>query len=871
MLAQTAPDAAPVARSMVYPRAQDRRINQALDVSPAPADDLVARLLQTAARVPTAIAVEADDGTLSYAELARQVTALAQRLRAQWDDRTEEPRVGVSLPRGATELVTLLAVLAAGAAYVPLDPSHPRERLALVLEDAAPHVLVVHPDTALPLDGPHAVLVLDALPTVDADAPTCPPWPPPGPQALAYVMFTSGSTGRPKGVEVPRGALSNFLRSMARAPGLSEGERLLAITTTAFDIAGLELYLPLWVGATVVIASTETTRDPRRLRQRLERGDVTTMQATPATWRLLLEAGWRGDGRLRMLCGGEALPPGLAERLRAAGSELWNMYGPTETTIWSSIERIEPDQGCITIGRPIDHTTMVVVDEQLQPVPPGTDGELCIGGRGLARGYRGRPELTAERFPIAPDGQRLHRTGDRCRQLPDGRVQWLGRLDHQVKIRGFRVELGEIEACLAAVPGVTQVAVLAHQRADGEPLLAAYWVGQAERPALVEAARRRLPAYMVPATWDRLERFVLNANGKIDRARLPAPRPGGDDGVPVERPRSDTETRVAAVWRDVLGLAEVPADRDFFTLGGTSALAARVVATLQEQTASEIPLQAIYEGPTVAGLAARIRHGLRRDGPIVVPLRHGAPGRTPVLCLLGVHLYQDLALALPDDRTVIGIHVPCRYVPGRDPPPTLEVIAARYVEVVREHQPHGPYHLLGLCFGGIVAYEVASRLLAAGERVETVVVIDAVLPSAVRVHPVRRLRSMVEVLPLLLREPQQLRRRLRRRRERLRARVGRLQPRSRGAAGPVDLPIDGPEVEAEVQRFCAVQRRIDAQLLVVRATGEPTPAWREVAPDQGWGGRAARVRVHDVPADHLGVLREPHVRSLVRALSAALE
>ena len=842
-----------------------------MDVSTPPGDDLVPRLSTTAARWPTTTAVEADDATLDYATLERLSDLLAQRLRSLFPDRgDDEPRVGISLPRGAAELVALLATLKAGAAYVPLDPSLPLERLRCMLEDAAPQVLVLHPGSGLRHhhDRARAVLELDGLEAVSADPYLPRPAVPPRAEALAYVMFTSGSTGRPKGVEVTRGALANFLRSMEHTPGLSAGERLLAVTTTAFDIAGLELYLPLWVGATVVIADRDTARDPQRLRRRLALGDITTMQATPATWRMLLEAGWRGDGRLRMLCGGEALPPGLADQLLAAGGELWNMYGPTETTIWSSVQRIEPGYDRITIGRPIDHTRLVVLDEQLRPVAPEDDGELCIGGRGVARGYRGRPELTAERFVVAPDGERLYRTGDRCRALPDGRFEWRGRLDHQVKIRGFRVELGEIEACLATVPGVTQVVVTAQPREHDDPCLCAHWVGDASRDALVEAARRSLPAYMVPAVYDRLARFELNAHGKIDRSKLPLPHDGACDDVPVLRPRSDSETRVAAIWRDALGLGEVPADRDFFTLGGTSALAARVVAALQEQTGRPLPLRAFFEAPTVEGLATSLRQGGSHDEPVVVTLRRGSPEHAPVFCLLGVHLYQDLALALARDRTVIGVNGPSRDVPGPAPRPSLSTIAARDVEVVRRRQPQGPYHLLGLCFGGIVAYEVARRLEGAGQRVESVVIVDAVLPHAVHVDAVERLRSFAGLLSQAWREPAALRRRLRRRGQHVLSRVRRLQrPGARAERAPVELPIDGPEVEAEVRRFCATQgRRLRARLVVVRATGEASPAWRIVDPAHGWAGRAARVQVHDVAADHLGVLREPHVRTLARVL-----
>lgn len=844
-----------------------------VDVStPTRPPDLVVRLARAVARRPHAIAVEADDGCLTYEALDRLSSRLAQRLRELTAaSGLEPPRVGVSLPRGAAELVALVAVLKAGAAYVPLDPSHPLERLRLVLEDGAPQVMIVHPSSPLAEHpGPRTVVPLERLEDLDRGPHASAAVLRADRDALAYVMFTSGSTGRPKGVEITRGALASLLCSMAHTPGLRSTDRLLAVTTTGFDIAALELFLPLWVGGTVIIASRETARDPRRLRQRLERGDVTVMQATPASWRLLLEAGWRGEGGpLRMLCGGEALTPALADRLLATGGELWNMYGPTETTIWSSVQRIEPGYDTITIGRPIDGTQMVVLDDALQPVPPGVDGELAIGGVGLARGYLGRPELTAERFIHHPGlGQRLYRTGDLCRQLPDGRVQWRGRLDHQVKIQGHRVELGEIEARLQAVPGVSHAVVVVHRTGDGEPSLCAYWAGEASREALLGAARRWLPAPVVPVAWTQLPSLPLNTNGKVDRGRLPPPElaaPAG--GVLGRRPACDDEARIAAIWRDVLGLPEVPVDRDFFALGGTSVLAARVAMRLQEQTGLELPLHVLFEASTVERLAARLRGELDPNAPIVVRLRPGPDDAAPLLCLMGVHLYQDLARALRGERPVLALHVPLRYVPGREAPPSVAAIAARYLAIVRRHQPRGPYHLVGLCFGGVVAYEVARLLEAAGERVASVTIIDAVLPSGVRVDPVARVTSAVGVVARAWRDPQELRRRLERRSRRLAARVG---WRPGGVVEPIELPIDGPEVDAEVARFSATTSRLDACLSIVRATAATVPRWQVVAHDHGWGGRARRVRIHDVAADHLGVMRDPHVRALARMLDEQL-
>ena len=854
------------------------------NVPGGPEGDLVSRLGEIEARRRDWVALEAPDGHFTYREIELLSNRLANQLRSMGVGR--DRRVGISLPRGAGELVSLLATLKAGGAYVPLDPSHPLERVLAILEDAAPEVLITDHDSPLPLQsaftGP--VIFVDDIRRTATDFDGVPPRIPCAPDQLCYILFTSGSTGRPKGVEITRGAFANFLGSMAHTPGLSASERLLAITATSFDIAGLELFLPLWVGATVLIADRETARDPRRLKKRLESDRVSMLQATPTTWRLLLEAGWRPDAGVRMLCGGEALPPELARRLVACGGELWNLYGPTETTVWSSLERVWPGFERITVGRPIDRTTMYVLDGSLGRLPPGAEGEIWIGGEGLARGYFKRPDLTVERFvpsPYGSPGERLYRTGDLGRQLPDGRFECLGRIDHQVKIRGFRIELGEIETVLRAVPGVSEVLVVADRgsdTADAEPRLVAYWLGEAERESLLAAARRKLPQHMVPAVYVQLEAFPLNTNGKIDRKQLPVPKASALGTRAYRAPRNDTETRIAAVWRNVLGLAEVGRDQDFFALGGTSVLAARVLRRLDEELGVEIPLQAFYEMPTVEGIAARVGRRFSPDAPIVVRLREGSADSSPLWCVFGITIYQALARALDGDHPVIGVHVPNRYVPGRDPQPTIDEVARRYVKLIRSQQPHGPYHLLGLCFGGIVAYEIAHQLEDAGESIARVTIIDARLPRGGQVDHLARarayLRSAVEEPGLL---PARIVKQVRQRTaggtylSGLRAAVlGRVL----GGVGaddtalqPMDLPVDGPEVDAAVERFAARPKRLSGPLLIIRATREPTPDWLRPPGDQGWGGFSKEVVVHDIPAFHLEVLEEPHVQSLARELA----
>jgi len=831
--------------------------------------DLLEAFAGIVARRPEHVAVEAPEGSFSFAALDSLANRFANRLRALGVNR--ESPVGISLPRGALELVAMLATLKAGGAYVPLELSLPVDRLLAIVEDARPEVVLVHPSSPLVGLNSTEVLRIDDLDSAVAGFPDVPPAGVALPDQLAYVLFTSGSTGRPKGVEVTRDAFANFLGSMIHTPGLSQDDRLLAVTTTSFDIAGLELFLPLCVGATTVIVDRETARDPRRLRPRLEGERITVFQATPATWRLLLDAGWSGDGKLKMLCGGEALSPALADRLLAAGGQLWNVYGPTETTVWSSLALIERGYDRITIGAPIDETTMYVLDQALQPVPAGQEGEIWIGGRGLARGYRGRPDLTAERFvsdPRGGPGARMYRTGDLGRQLPDGRFLCLGRIDHQVKIRGFRVELGEVEATLRKVPGVAEVLVVADEHL-GDPRLIAYWSGSAEREPLIEAARSNLPAYMVPAAYARLEAFPLNSNGKIDRKRLPKPEAVAALDLPTRAlPRSDTEVRIAAIWSEALGLPTVPVDESFFTLGGTSALAVEVAARLERELKVPVPLQAFFTTPTVEGIAASLGTAISPTDPIVVRLARGEPGVAPLFCLFGVHLYQDLALALREvsNHPVIGMHIPIRFVPGVDQLPRVGDVARRYAELIRSHQPTGPYHLLGLCFGGVIAYEVARLFEEAGQKVAVVTIIDAILPTAVRTDAIKRLRRHVE---RARQEPRAAAREVLARLKALRSQWPSLQrpDRAHEARQPIELPVEGPEIDAEVGRFSAKKTLLATRVLVVRAVDPPPPGWQQVDLDQGWRGRAAQVIYHDIRATHLGVLRMPHVRSLAKAIA----
>lgn len=576
-------------------------------ISATTVDKLISRQAQ---HTPERAAVEFQGKVLNYGELERQSTRLADRLRVRGVGPGR--RVGIFMDRSLDMVVGLLGVLKTGGAYVPLDPAFPGERLRYMLEDSGASVLLTHAAVAQAV--PSQAIPIVRVDVEDPEPAASVPNEPrrAGPEDLAYVIYTSGSTGRPKGVAVTHRSLVNLLESMGREPGFREQDVLLSVTTLSFDIAALELYLPLLRGGRIALASREETVDGRRLIKRLSSSGATVMQATPATWRMLLESGWDARPGLKVLCGGEALPRDLAEELLRRADEVWNMYGPTETTVWSSACRVASGQGAVSIGRPIANTQMWILDAHLQPLPVGVPGEMYIGGTGVAQGYWKRPELTAERFIPDPfsdtPGAKLYRTGDIARWLPDGRLECLGRQDHQVKVRGFRIELGEIEAGLRELPGVEEAVVLAQETAGDERRLVAYVASGAgtapDAASLRSHLASKVPAYMVPSSFVFPDALPLTPNGKVDRKAL-AKMEAGVETHHAEKaaPRSATEETIASIWTEVLDVPSLGRDENFFDAGGHSLNAARIIARVSAAFGVDLELKNLFERPTIAGLA----------------------------------------------------------------------------------------------------------------------------------------------------------------------------------------------------------------------------------------------------------------------------
>ncbi|PZS15296.1 MAG: hypothetical protein DLM60_17665 [Pseudonocardiales bacterium] len=693
---------------------------------------------------PDAVAVVFGDTTLTYTQLNRRANQLAHALITQ--DVGPEQIVALALPRSPELVVALLAILKTGAAYLPLDPDYPPARIAFMLGDAQPALLLttthtlgcVPEDAATPrlvIDGPDTLTMLASCPDTDltdTDRTTALT-----PQHPAYVIYTSGSTGTPKGVVIPQAGIVNRLVWMQAQYGLGDADRVLQKTPAGFDVSVWEFFWPIITGATLVVARPGGHKDPAYLAGLIQSAGITTAHFVPSMLDVFLSEPSAGHcgGLKRIICSGEALSGELQQRFFARLSvPLYNLYGPTEASVDVTSFACDPESGTTTvpIGTPVWNTQIYVLDAALRPVPIGVPGELYLAGSQLARGYLHRPGLSAERFvacPFGPNGARMYRSGDLARWSARGELEFLGRIDDQVKLRGCRIEPGEIETVLAAHSGVAQVAVIVREDRDDDKRLVAYVVPTMDTTfqsgSLRDYLRERLPDYMVPSALVMLAALPLTANGKLDRAALPAPEL--DAAGSGRAPRTPREQYLAEVFAEVLGLPEVDVDDDFFDLGGHSLLANRLVARVRATFGVELGLRSLFEAPTVAGLAAR----LDKDDPldtleVILPLR--TQGRhLPLFCIHpagGISWsYCGLMKHLGPDHPIYGVQA--RSLARPEPRPTsIEQMAADYADQIRKVQPSGPYSLLGWSFGGIVAHAVATELQQRGEPIALLAVLD---------------------------------------------------------------------------------------------------------------------------------------------------
>ncbi len=595
------------------------------------------------ARTPGALALTFAEESLTFHELNQQANRLARYLMAQGAG--PEALVAICMDRSAEMLTAMLAILKAGSAYLPLDPSFPEERIAYMLADAAPLTVITSmslapllPQTVKQIHLIASEIVFEAQQQDESNIHQADRNQPLSPVHPAYVIYTSGSTGRPKGVTVPRGALSAFLNSVSEQIRFEPGQTHLAITTIGFDISIMELFLPICGGACVVLASRDEAREATRLCRLIASSDADSMQATPSHWEMVLREDPTCLRDLRILCGGEALPRQLAhELLRATDREVYNLYGPTEATIWSNVHQLtEADvsvtaPALVTIGKPLSGYRLYVLDHCLEPRPAGVVGDLYIAGEALARGYLKRPALTAERFvadPFADSVSRMYRTGDLARWRPDGSIEFLGRGDQQIKLRGFRIELGEIEAALKSQPEIAHAAVIVREDGTTGKELVAYLVPSGKELPDLSSLRRdlsaRLPDYMVPSAFVSLPVLPLTPNGKLDRRALPAPERQTES---YRAPRMPEEEMLCGIFADVLSLDRIGVDDNFFALGGHSLTATRLVSQIRAMLKIDVPLKLLFEAPSVAQLAPYLRGAQERRIPLV---RQDRPERIPL-------------------------------------------------------------------------------------------------------------------------------------------------------------------------------------------------------------------------------------------------
>ena len=744
--AMAADDGLPVGRLPLLPEAERATVLVDWNATEAdyPKDTCIHELFEAqAARTPDAVAVVHGDVELTYAELNAKANRLAHYLRGLGV--TPDARVAICVERSLDMVVGLLAILKAGGAYVPLDPAYPADRLAFMLKDSAPVALLTRAKVKEALSeslSGMAAIALEADAELWAREPASNPAGGAEPKTLAYVIYTSGSTGVPKGVMVEHGGVMNLLWSMRELLAFEASDRFVLQTTIAFDIAGLELYLPLICGARTILADQKTGLDPALLSETLVRHEATFLQATPSTWGMLMEAGCEGLRGIKAICGGEALPQDLANQLMQQARNLWNVYGPTETTIWSSALAVEAGAiapGRLSIGRPIANTQIYILDANLEPAPIGVAGEIYIGGAGVARGYLNRPELTAERFVKDPFAKapeaRMYKTGDLGRWRADGAIDFLGRNDFQVKIRGFRIELGEIEARLRAHPSIHDAVVVAREDVPGDKRLAAYYVGGAglDARALRAHVTETLPEYMAPSAFMRLEALPLTPNGKLDRNALPAPEGEAFGARDYEAPVTNMEQMLADIWAEVLKVERVGRRDNFFDLGGHSLTAVRLLGRIEEEFGRRYDLSLLFKAPTIGDFVKEIGKIQQSESfsPNVIFIQSKG-SRAPIFAINTPSMWYKLSRHLGEEQPVIGLQLLNILDDAELSRDSFGDIADKYVELIRQVQSKGPYAIMGWCVGGALAFEAARRLSEAGEEISFVGVVSGQAPGFTR-------------------------------------------------------------------------------------------------------------------------------------------
>jgi amino acid adenylation domain-containing protein len=878
-----------------------------------PLQSLHALFEKQAACTPDAAAVTFANETLTYAELNARANQVAHHLQKR--GAVPGQRIGLAVERSLNVVVGVLGILKSGAAYVPLDPTYPAERLAFMMEDSQMSIVLTQQkwlDELPPHDA--ETVCLDREWAEIAQEPDTNPVSGATADDLAYVIYTSGSTGKPKGVLINHGNAVRLFAETEAWYGFDEQDVWTLFHSYAFDFSVWEIWGALLYGGRLVVVPYLTSREPESFYQLLIREGVTVLNQTPSAFRQLIrvDEGASANGNQQNLSlryvifGGEALElQSLKPWFDLHGDQtpqLVNMYGITETTVHVTYRPITQadlaaGKGSV-IGRPIPDLQVYVLDPQGQPVPIGVPGEMYVGGRGVAQGYLNRSELTDERFVNHPfvengqNGERLYRTGDLARFLSNGDLEYLGRIDHQVKLRGFRIELGEIEAVLAQYPAIREAVVLVREDVPGDQRLVAYLVAKDALPESAELRRHvasHLPEHMVPSAYVLLESLPLTANGKVDRKALPAPA----GGVLAERnetyvaPRDALESELVRIWEELLGTSPVGIRENFFALGGHSLLAVRLMSQLKKQFGQDLPLALLFQGGTIEQLADLLRRqGLAPTHASLVPIQpHG--DKAPFFCVHpvggSVFCYNDLSLALGSDQPFYGLQAR-GLEQGQEPLTLIQEMAASYIDEMRSVQSEGPYHLGGWSLGGIVAFEMAHQLRRAGQEVASLVLFDSFAPELIRQQGEIRegdsLRSFAYDL------------------------AGGVGVTSTGEVPEWFAQLDGMESESALrllfqqvttynfmandessyEQFCRLFRVFQANLLalqsyeperymhdvtLLRASVRPLQAEQNTQFDlnNGWQPLVkGELTVHEVPGDHFTILQQPRVQTVAAKL-----
>jgi amino acid adenylation domain-containing protein len=838
------------------------------------AGTLVARFEQWAAATPAALAASCAQYRWTYAELNERANFIARRLVAagvQPDD-----VIAMSVHRSAQIAAVWLGILKAGAAFAPLDPFLPAERIGTILTHLESRLFLTEAEVlrslsaagvtaptatqTLLLDRAADCLVGQSPENVGREA---------QPSDRCYVIYTSGSTGAPKGVEVLHGGVLNAIEATASATRFDHQSTCCAVTTIGFDIAVMEHLLPLTTGGRVHVVDKEVALDPAALLKELHQQGATHLMTVPSSWRRLSDYAQQHafPANFVGVCGGDVLPQSLADQIRDQQVDFLTVYGPTEVTIWSTIKHLTARDPQVSLGWPIAGTTLMVLDDERRPVAEGEPGEAYIGGVCLARGYLGQPELTAERFVMLA-GERLYRTGDRVRKLASGEIEFLGRIDSQIKIRGFRVELEEIERALRRAAPATEWAVIARTTGEEEAQLVAFWSGAEPDLSGVRAqVAKSLPPYMLPAKYQQLAKFPLNENGKTDRGALARIAPTSEteirNGASHAAP-NDSETIVLGVFQRQLANRELGVTDNFFTHGGDSLRALEAVVELNRLCHSTLGIGELLRNPTAAKLAKVLRSQPEHDRALVVPLGNSS-AEAKIFCVFGASLYQALAAELANRYQLLAVLTPQEtalmqsLAEGAQPAPlpTIAALATSYTGAILESQPTSPYRIVGLSFGGIMAFEVARQLSAAGHRVELLGLFDPILPPARRRSWMRWLQRRGADLVRVLRG-------------------GDLSAANKLPASEVRAQqlqdLRDAQFAAAILDWTKSPVVYSGPVTLFRAADNAQDANFITRPDYGWANHAiGPLHVYDVPGGHLSMLQPPNVSELARQLTAVID